>query len=322
MDYSIYYKEEVYSNENWTCGYQYDVFLSAFNASERVKKIHGLIGAQNKYWLMFPEYQFSEDDIKDLPNKIDCSGDYEGEQILKLFDELKDIDWKAIKLSIDITGFPRAQLAFLVKHLKYTKVSNVEMYYGEPMRYADKEETKFSDGNLIAPPRQINGFEGIHDRDQSNDLIVVGAGYDNHLIEGVVSAKPNATSKLLIGFPSLRPDMYQENIYRASLAQNSITAHAFDNPIFAPANDPFITAQVLRDELEKINSIKKISNLYLCPLATKTQTLGFILYYLNELEDTNCSMIFPFFSSYEKETTIGLYKVWRYEIQLADEAFL
>ncbi len=256
-----------------------------------------------------------------MPNKIICQGEHEGEQILGVFEALKHFCWPRIRLSIDITGFPRAQLAFIVKYLKHIGVRHVEMYYGEPMRYSDKADTKFSDGNLIEPPRQINGFEGVHNRDQSNDLMIVGAGYDNHLIEGVVSAKPNVTSKLLIGFPSLRPDMYQENIFRASLAQNSITAHSFDNPIFSPANDPFITAQVLKDELEKINTIDPITNLYLCPLATKTQTLGFVLYYLNELENTHCSMIFPFFSAYEKETTIGLFKVWRYEIQLLDDEF-
>ncbi|MCA0948668.1 hypothetical protein [Shewanella chilikensis] len=321
MDYGIYYKEEVFSDEEWHCNYQFDVFLSAYNSSERVKKIYDLVNSNKKYWLIFPEYCLENEEIEGLSNKIICNGKYEGEQILEVFNQLNEVNWSKVKLSIDITGFPRAQLAFIMKYLKHIGVTHLETYYGEPMRYTDKGDTKFSDGNLIEPPRQINGYEGIHSTNQSNDLLIVGAGYDNHLIEGVVSAKPNVTSKLLIGFPSLRPDMYQENIFRASLARHSITAHSFVNPIFSPANDPFITAQVLKDELEKINNKTPVSNLYLCPLATKTQTLGFVLFYLNELEGSNCSMIFPFFSTYEKETTIGLYKVWRYEIQLTDSAF-
>jgi hypothetical protein len=318
MDYTIYYKDEVYSNQKWSCEYTFDIFLSAYNDSERVRKISEFVNAKSKYWLIFPEYQFEQKDLTDLDNIIECNGDFEGEQILNIFDTIDADSIQNKTVAIDITGFPRAQLAFLIKYLKHKKVSHIETYYGEPMQYKDKEDTKFSDGSSIEPPRQINGFEGNHERDQSNDLMIIGAGYDNHLISCVANAKPNVTSMLLIGFPSLRPDMYQENIYRASLAQNSITANAFTNPIFAPANDPFITAQVLKNTIEKSDFNQKISNLYLCPLATKTQTLGFILYYLNEMEGKNCSMIFPFFSSYEKETSIGLFKVWRYEIQLND----
>ncbi len=318
MDYSIYFKEEVFANDSWTCSLDFDYFFSAYNASERVQKIHELVKSDKKYWLIFPEYQLDDNEVNNLPDTIECSGSSEGEQILSLFDCVDISKLQDKSIGVDITGFPRAQLAFFIKYLKLQNISNIEVYYGEPMQYKDKENTKFSDDSLIESPRQVNGFEGTHERDQSNDLMIIGAGYDHHLISGVVNEKQNVKSKLLIGFPSLRPDMYQENIYRASLAQDSVTAHAFNNPIFAPANDPFITAQILSDTINKLTSQNEITNLYLCPLSTKCQTLGFILYYLAEMDNKNCSMIFPFISSYEKETSVGLYKVWRYEIQLED----
>lgn len=318
MDYSIYYKEEVFANDHWNCELEFDFFFSAYNASERVKKISDFVQAENKYWLIFPEYNFKEEELNFLENAIECHGSSEGEQIINLFKTISLDDLVGKKIALDLTGFPRAQLAFFIKYLKLNGIEHIEVYYGEPMQYIKKEDTQFSDGNLIEPPRQINGYEGVHERDQSNDVLIVGAGYDNHLISGVVNAKPNAKSFLLIGFPSLRPDMYQENIYRASLAQDSLTPHAFNNPIFAPANDPFITAQVLSETIEQLDFKNSITNYYLCPLATKTQTLGFILFYLAEMTGTNCSMIFPFFNSYEKETTVGLYKVWRYEIRLSE----
>ena len=59
-----------------------------------------------------------------------------------------------------------------------------------------------------------------------------------------------------------------------------------------------------------------ISNLYLAPLATKPQALGFALFYIKELEGMPASIILPINKSYARETGSGVGNVWRYKIQL------
>ena len=58
----------------------------------------------------------------------------------------------------------------------------------------------------------------------------------------------------------------------------------FDFNIFAPANDPFVTAQELKLFIEKLNGRKEITNIYLSPLSTKAQALGFALYFYGNVK--------------------------------------
>ena len=59
-----------------------------------------------------------------------------------------------------------------------------------------------------------------------------------------------------------------------------------------------------------------MSNLYLSPLATKPQALGFALYYLCELAGSAASIIFPFAESYSPETSIGWGRTSLYRLEL------
>ena len=119
----------------------------------------------------------------------------------------------------------------------------------------------------------------MHSPNLSNDLLIIGAGYENHLISQVAKFKDQSQKVLLFGFPSLRADMYQENVLKAHLSEENTGSKAFEDSrrYFAPANDPFVTASVLSEIVERYNTRTEITNLYLCPLATKAQTLGFAL---------------------------------------------
>ncbi len=57
--------------------------------------------------------------------------------------------------------------------------------------------------------------------DISNDMLIVGSGYEDHLIKHVAEDKAKARKLQLIGFPSLRADMYQENVIRVQRAEES-----------------------------------------------------------------------------------------------------
>lgn len=111
--------------------------------------------------------------------------------------------------------------------------------------------------------------------------------------------------------------MYQENVMRAGRASDAIGANKFFDreSFFAPANDPFVTAEVVSEIVRLRKKLGPISNLYLSPLATKPQALGFALFYLNECIGTTTSILFPVSSKYSRETSVGLQRVWQYTVE-------
>lgn len=57
IDYSIFYYQ-AYSSPNDLS--DYDIFISAYNSSERVKSVFSNINASKKLWLIHPEYLFND----------------------------------------------------------------------------------------------------------------------------------------------------------------------------------------------------------------------------------------------------------------------
>lgn len=182
--------------------------------------------------------------------------------------------------------------------------------------YSKREQTRFSD-EAVVEVRQVAGFEGTHVPDTSNDYLIIGAGYDYALIAQVAENKELSKKIQIFGLPSLRADMYQENVLRAFLAEEAIGRNTADpaNSYFAPANDPFATAQTLREIVARIGARRPITNLYLSPLATKPQVLGFAIYFLGDCRNTPTSVIFPFCEAYDQETSSGVSRIWRYTVE-------
>ena len=89
-----------------------------------------------------------------------------------------------------------------------------------------------------------------------------------------------------------------------------------NHPLFAPANDPFVTAAVLHETVTE-HRRRGAKNIYLCPLASRPQALGFALYYLYEARDEPVSIIYPFATRYARETTTGISRIWKYHIELS-----
>ncbi|WP_417445464.1 hypothetical protein [Kangiella sp.] len=311
--YDLFYKDEFTDNVIKTS--KFDKFISAYNQSERVQGMFQKITADHKIWLIFPEYRYQPEELSDIGKYYICEGNTSGEQIISFLNNsgLTPSD----NILIDITGFMRPQLATFLKYLHRNKFTKFELVYSEPMNYTDQEKTTFSYGNL-SKVMPVTGFEGPTNSTDTDDVLIVGTSYDHTLIKKVCIAKEHAKYKFqLVGFPPLRPDMYQENIYRASKAINEIGEKAFKNKVFAPADDPFITAKKLSETVKRIEHENGYTNLYLCSLGTKPQTVGFVLYYLIELEQENkpARLIYPFFEKYSRETTQGNYRSWKYTIE-------
>jgi hypothetical protein len=315
LKYEFCYKESWDFSSTWQVN-GWDVFISAFNSSERVRNVFDQVSAGAKHWFISPEYGYRSDELPPAEQCFVGDGNDEGASIVEFAGQL-NCDLSKSRVCVDTTGFMRHHLLILIRHLVELGVHKFDALYSEPLQYAKKEKTVFSDGE-VREVKQIPGFEGNHNPDTSNDLLIIGAGYDHPLIAHAAEFKSNAKKIQVLGFPSLRPDMYQENVLQAHKAAEQMGARVGQvDSVFAPANDPFVTASTLARVVDKFARAKPITNLYLCPISTKALTLGFGLYYLSEWSGKNASVILPYTRTYSKQTSEGVGRIWWYRIELA-----
>jgi len=302
--------------------FTHDLFISAYNESERVNFVFNNVSCIDKHWIIFPEYDFNGLDIGalqgqifDYSNKSDLD---ESEIIIDYYNEAARNYFESKKrVCIDITGFIRPHLVFLIRLLEKEGIENIEFIYSEPSNYVKKENTLFSDDFIEI--RGITGCLNSHDPDTSNDILIIGSGYDHPMISRIAKAKPEAKKVQILGFPSLKADMFQENVLKVYEAEEDVSSVDFsvddENIILAPANDPFVTAEMISKFIKREEKKKPITNIYLCPLSTKAQTLGMALFYVCECLTKPASMLFPFSKKYSKETTQGISNILIYEVQ-------
>src|SRR6266542_2860807 len=262
MEYSIFYKENYKTLKAFGENNFWEVFISAFNDSDRVKRIFNRAPAKEKYWILLPEYGYANNEYPSSGEIFDCSSfNSESDIIISFFKKAISIS-NSSNLCIDITGFMRPHLIFLIWYLNSLGVKTFDVIYTDPIAYKKAEKTMFTT-SAVENVRQIAGCEGNHSTDTTNDVLIIGSGYDHKLITQVAEDKANARKIQLFGFPSLQPDMFQENLINAYAAEESISGEKFlekHNSLFAPANDPFITAGVLDDFVRSENEKRRITN--------------------------------------------------------------
>ena len=314
-DYTIFYKRQLSVSRAWSSQENWDLFISAYVPADRTKCVYDKAKAKQKFWLIFPEYGYT---AAEYPSGelYDKAADDEASFVAHFWNNIPD-EPQNLRICIDISGFIRPYLIYLVLWLVKKGVTTFDAIYSEPIQYEKRELTEFS-GDAVKEVRQVYGCEGNHTTDISNDVLIIGAGYEDNLISHAAENKAKATKLQLIGFPSLRADMYQENILRVQRAEESLGG-AFDDEVrtfFAPANDPFVAANTVREAVDYWNDRKQITNLYLCPLSTKAHVLGFALYYVTERRNTATSIIFPFEERYSQNTSKGIARIWKYTVEL------
>ena len=318
LDFTYFLREQLPLEDLATTGW--DVFVSAYNESERVRTVWEASVVRSKIWVVHHEYDYVDAELPD-GEVVNTKGVDESQSMLSLIDRIEGVGGRRLpdlRICIDITGFMRAELVSLVRLLLLRKSVGVDFLYCEPGRYRKKAWTNFALGNVHSV-RQVIGCEGVHNL-SANDYLVIGTGYDDALMSVVAEHKPQAAKALMLGFPSLAPDMYQENIWRVSRASESIGAGFASSPetLFAPANDPFVTASVVARAIARNRAKDPQSNVYLAPLGTKVQALGFALFYgacCRGAEAT--SVILPFVERYERETSRRLGRLWRYSVDFS-----
>lgn len=269
--------------------------------------------ATQKFWLVHPEYRYKPLETPQGFTVIQPESLNEIEQVNDLLCACGDLS--NVDLCIDITGFMRHVLVFLFAKLAYMGVSKVTALYSEPISYTKREETPFSTetSGIVRP---VSGIAG-NNYSQANDYLIIGVGYDHRLISEVSNHKDDSIVYPVFAFPSLSADMYQQSTVRAAESGDvSLRGEWITNRRFAPANDPFATAAVVRDIIADIDREEDHANIYLSPLSTKVQTLGFALYW--QLEGRNrgdVSIILPECETYSRETSTGLRRLWMYTVE-------
>ncbi|MBE9128314.1 hypothetical protein IQ258_19630 [Coleofasciculus sp. LEGE 07081] len=290
---------------------EYDYFFSSYNLAERVIESHKRIQSKEKHWIILSNIDISSEKLPNdhLIHMIDCELG-EGVNMKDLIESLGSVDWPSKRICIDVTGFIKPWLFAFLREFLLAGVKTIDCLYTEPIRYSDGARTRFS-GEVIKEVRVIQGFEGSHDVNTSEDILLIGAGYDFESIKFVSEDKDRARKFLALGFPPLKADMFQENLLQVYEAEESLSVALHERVLLAPANDPFVTARVISDFIET----EKYTNLYLSPLATEAQALGFALYYLLECMDMPVSMLFPVSESYPASTSVGIARGWVYHIE-------
>jgi hypothetical protein len=295
-------------------GHKWDLFISAYNDSERVQTVFEQVPAARSSWWVIPEYGYNAADLTELESPVVLS---RGSEALVMKAGLAGSRYNSSvdkRLCIDITGLMRPHILFLMAHLQDIGVNQFDLLYTEPAQYSRRAETRFSIGEDVRVV-SVEGFLGQHDPDTSGDLLVVGIGYDHHLISQAIQAKENARVIELHSFPSLSADMYHESILRLDRV-SSERSRVGDEVQYSSANDPFVVAACLASAVRVAETRRPVTNVYFSPLATKPQAVGFGLHYLKHRRGTATSIIYPLSLSYDKETSTGVGRSWIYPIHL------
>lgn len=324
MDFNFLYKARHEDTASLSQAQDFDILISSYNKSDRLLSTYQGIRADRKIWIIHPEYNFNHDDLPSNQEYFLFEQDLsESENIRKFFSESfpeGNTALREAKVAIDCTGMMRPDLLFLILYLQTAiQLSRFDIFYSEPKRYIDNDETKFST-DTTGKVKVIEGFDLSSHRDHSNDLLIIASGFDDILIAEVAEARKSAKKIQIIGFPSLQADMYQQNILRSSKATD-VDGEDTTKIYFAPASDPFETANTLYKIISDEENKKPITNLYLSPLSTKAQTVGFAIFYINEciLGEREASIIIPEMTGYSEKTSEGIDHIWQYTIEFPDQ---
>jgi hypothetical protein len=313
MDYSLFYRRPVRVDRLDKELGPFDVFVSAYNSSDRVQLVFDEVRSRRKLWLAHPEYQYANVELPTNSPVVLPSSTSETAQVDELLKGAGVLTGK--RLCIDITGFMRHALLFLLPKLAHAGVAKFTALYSEPVSYVRQEATIFSTttSGAVRPVRGMYGSPG-----SGADHLVMAIGYDHQLISEVASYKDGVTVHPLFAFPSLSADMYQQSALRAEKSGEVILRPDWvSNRIFAPANDPFSTAAVVSEHVRRIDAIAPEQNIYLAPLSTKAQALGMGLYWqLEGRQRGRCTILLPECITYSRETSKGLKRLWQYEVEL------
>ena len=304
MDYSYCYIEEVRDTSKLRC----NIFISGFDGSERTKVVYDTITAQEKHWLVFPQYA---QDMRLLPDEYLMSKALmEDEYILEV---MKNLEVKGRTICLDATGFLIPHLLFLIRHLRWMGLRTFDVLYSEPASYTKAEDTEFT--RNVEMPRPVEGYMASPMHINGNDALIIFAGFNDALVTAVARNNNKAHFKYLFtGFPSLQADMYQQNLIQLNKSEQTIGEINVHRQK-APAYDPFVAANKLQEIVDDLMVDKNnIEYIHISPLSTKPMAIAAALTYLNN-PDCPIDIIYPSVNTYICGHTKGVRRTWKYTLE-------
>ena len=70
MNYSIFYRRSIGVDRIEQEVAEFDIFVSAFNSSDRISNVFGKVPAKRKLWLVHPEYQYTQIDTVNVQPSV------------------------------------------------------------------------------------------------------------------------------------------------------------------------------------------------------------------------------------------------------------
>ena len=304
MDFSYYYMDEVKDCSNL----HYNVFISGFDGCERTTVPFSKIQADEKYWLVFPQYNHKKED---LPEQFLFSDKLTEDEYIP--DVIERVDLEGKTLCIDSTGFLIPHLLFLIQLIKRRGINRLDVIYTEPASYINAEETEFT--KSVNRPRPVEGYSTSAKNVNGNDALIIFAGFNDSLVTAVARDKSKALYKYLFtGFPSLQADMYQQNLIQLSKSRESI-GETYVTHCKAPAYDPFVAADRLQAIIKDLMQPKyNIEYIHISPLSTKPMAIAAALVYFAN-PDCPIDIIFPPANIYICGHAMKVKRTWRYVLE-------
>jgi hypothetical protein len=229
---------------------------------------------------------------------------------------LAGLEPSTARVCVDISGFMRPYIALLPLVFAKLHYPRVSVIYTDPLTYQSGANTEFTKG-AVDHVSQVPGCEGVHDTSTNTaEVLIIGTGYDYALVRSVAESRRAARHLVLLGLPSLQPHMYQEsqlNLYQA----DDNTNYSSRSFLYAPANDPFMTADIISKEVTRQRHARADLNVYLAPVGPKAHVLGFGWYYLCEQVNSATSIVFPYAPRYSRGSATGVSRIHRYELEMS-----
>jgi hypothetical protein len=114
--FDYFYREELTLEGAWA--HRWDVFLSAWDGSDRVRQVFSHVASAQKFWIIHPEYQIATADLPVGPRFEADGGEAASMQgLVRHLETLCDV--RRARLCIDITGMLRPHIAVLLRILKH-----------------------------------------------------------------------------------------------------------------------------------------------------------------------------------------------------------
>lgn len=253
---------------------------------------------------IYPESTLVDDDVQKQFGEVadDIIIINVNHRVQEFMSKLRSVDsgiW-GHNLVLDISCLKIPELFVLIKFLKiHSGLSLLSIIYSIPSEYYFSDEPftsfKFSGGDLSV--LELPGYTGESDINYLDDLIIF-IGFEGSLSLKVVEDRDYGNLTLVNSMPAF----YQKYKDIVAINNHAVMSKKNCNMIYAPADNPYVTYNILDDFVKKNGTNKNIG---VAPLSTKLSALGVCLF---ALEHNSVKIIYPIANQYLPSSKKDVYQ--------------